>query len=161
VRAAPDGNDAKPVCVPLAARLDAGMVRANCRLLDPDQIGFEGSAVMAAVNRTQSAGFKAEQSSDIRATLWTNFTFICALAGTTAAVRLPIGEIRTAPASRELFRKVAAEVCEVARAEGISLPADLFATSAQLLWLHAWPGGLLLQKACLNSRVHCYFHFCC
>jgi 2-dehydropantoate 2-reductase len=73
----------------------------------------------------QSAGFKAEQSIDIRTALWTKFAFICALAGTTAAVRLPIGEIRTAPASRELFRKVAAEVCEVASAEGISPPADL------------------------------------
>jgi 2-dehydropantoate 2-reductase len=62
--------------------------------------------------------------SHIRSTLWTKFAFICAQAGTTAAIRLPIGEIRTAPVSRELFRRLAAEVCEVARAEGIHLPAD-------------------------------------
>jgi ketopantoate reductase len=36
----------------------------------------------------QSACFKAEQSGDIRATLWTKFAFVCAVAGTTAAVRL-------------------------------------------------------------------------
>lgn len=73
----------------------------------------------------QPAGFKAEQSIGIRVALWTKFAFICALAGPTAAVRLPIGEIRAGPASRELSRKVAAEVCEVASAEGISLPAGL------------------------------------
>jgi 2-dehydropantoate 2-reductase len=87
--------------------------------------GMRSGRLGRLVEVCQSAGFKAEQSDDIRAALWTKFAFICALAGTTAAVRLPIGEIRTAPASRELFRKVAAEVCDVARAEGISLPADL------------------------------------
>jgi 2-dehydropantoate 2-reductase len=40
-------------------------------------------------------------------------------------VRLPIGEIRSQPAGRELFRNLAAEVCAVAAAEGITLPADL------------------------------------
>jgi 2-dehydropantoate 2-reductase len=87
--------------------------------------GGRSERVGALVAACQAAGFGAEQSGDIRATLWTKFAFICALAGTTAAIRLPIGEIRAAPASRELFRRIAAEVCEVARAEGVGLPADL------------------------------------
>jgi len=73
----------------------------------------------------RKAGFGAEETADIHAVLWAKFAFICAQAGTTATVRLPIGEIRTAPASRELFRRVAAEVCHVAQAEGVALPADL------------------------------------
>ena len=77
------------------------------------------------VEACRAAGFGAEESDNIRVTLWTKFAFICALAGTTAAIRLPIGEVRAAPASRELFRRVAAEVCEVARAEAIPLPADV------------------------------------
>jgi 2-dehydropantoate 2-reductase len=87
--------------------------------------GGRSERVGALVSACQAAGFGAEQSGDIRAALWTKFAFICALAGTTAAIRLPIGEIRAAPASRELFRRIAAEVCQVARAEGIGLPADL------------------------------------
>lgn len=71
------------------------------------------------------ASFGAEQTATIRLTLWAKFAFICAMAGTTAAIRLPIGEIRSAPAARELFRRLAAEVCDVARAEGIDLPDDL------------------------------------
>jgi 2-dehydropantoate 2-reductase len=73
----------------------------------------------------RTAGFEAEETGDIHAVLWAKFAFICAQAGTTAAIRLPIGEIRTAPASRDLFRRVAAEVCQVARAEGVALPTDL------------------------------------
>jgi len=87
--------------------------------------GGRSERVGALVDACQAAGFGAEQTGDIRSTLWAKFAFICAQAGTTAAIRLPIGEIRTAPASRELFRRIAAEVCEVARAEGIGLPGDL------------------------------------
>ena len=72
-----------------------------------------------------AAGFHAEQTATIRATLWTKFAFICALAGTTAAVRLPVGDIRQAPAARELFGRLVAEVCAVAGAEGIDLPEGL------------------------------------
>lgn len=77
------------------------------------------------VEACRAAGFGAEETDDIRSTLWAKFALICAMAGTTAAIRLPLGEIRTAPASRELFHRVAAEVCELARAEDVRLPADL------------------------------------
>jgi 2-dehydropantoate 2-reductase len=87
--------------------------------------GGRSERVSRLVHACQAAGFGAEETGDIRATLWTKLAFICAQAGTTAAIRLPVGEIRTAPASRELFRRVAAEVCEVGRAEGVDLPADL------------------------------------
>jgi 2-dehydropantoate 2-reductase len=87
--------------------------------------GGHSERVARLVEACRAAGFGAEETGDIRSTLWNKFAFICAQAGTTAAIRLPIGEIRTVPASRELFRRVAAEVCEVARAERVSLPADL------------------------------------
>lgn len=87
--------------------------------------GGHSDRVAGLVEACRAAGFGAEESDDIRATLWTKFAFICAQAGTTAAIRLPIGEIRTARASRELFRRLSAEVCDVARAEGVNLPADL------------------------------------
>jgi 2-dehydropantoate 2-reductase len=77
------------------------------------------------VEALRTAGVTADATEDIHAVLWSKFAFICAQAGTTAAARLPIGEIRSHPASRKLFRDIAAEVCTVAAAEGIQLPGDL------------------------------------
>ena len=42
----------------------------------------------------------------------------------TAAVRLPIGEVRTVRESWSAFRSIIEEVCAVAAAEGIELPDD-------------------------------------
>jgi 2-dehydropantoate 2-reductase len=83
------------------------------------------SRVASLVEAFRSADVTAEESPNIRVVLWSKFAFICAQAGTTAAARLPIGEIRARPAGRRLFRDLVAEVCAVAAAEGIELPADL------------------------------------
>jgi len=87
--------------------------------------GGTSERVGRLVEACRAAGFGADESPSIKTTLWTKFAFICALAGTTAAIRLPIGEIRAAPAARELFYRVVTETCEVGRAEGVDLPADL------------------------------------
>jgi 2-dehydropantoate 2-reductase len=70
------------------------------------------------------AGIAAELSTDIRRVLWDKFAFICAQAGMTAAVRLPIGAVRTVEESWDAFKRVVEEVSAVAAAEGIELPAD-------------------------------------
>lgn len=87
--------------------------------------GGTSARVASLVETFRAANVTADDSSNIRAVLWSKFAFICAQGGVTAAVRLPIGEIRSQPAGRELFRNLAAEVCAVAAAEGIELPADL------------------------------------
>jgi 2-dehydropantoate 2-reductase len=48
--------------------------------------------------------------------------FICAQAGMTAAVRLPIGEIRVVDAAWAAFQRLVAEVCAVAEADGVPVP---------------------------------------
>ena len=73
----------------------------------------------------QRAGITSELSADIRAALWTKFTFICAQAGLTAATRQPIGVIRDIPQTWALFCEVVNEVVRVARAEGVRLPDDV------------------------------------
>jgi 2-dehydropantoate 2-reductase len=70
------------------------------------------------------AGVEARISDHIRRDLWSKFAFICAQAGMTSAVRLPIGEIRSTPESMQAFRAIAAEACMVAKAIGVRLPAD-------------------------------------
>lgn len=69
-------------------------------------------------------GMSADLSEDIHTVLWDKASFICALAGMTAAVRLPLGDIRAVPESWAMFRKILEEVCDVGVAEGVDLPAD-------------------------------------
>lgn len=68
------------------------------------------------------AGIEAKLSEDIHSVLWDKFAFICAVAGMTASVRLPIGDIRSVAESWGTFRSILEEVCEVAAAEGVKLP---------------------------------------
>jgi 2-dehydropantoate 2-reductase len=70
----------------------------------------------------EQAGIDAELSASIKTVLWAKLAFICAHAGLTAAVRLPIGEIRTAAAAWAAFSRLAAEVCAVAKADGTPVP---------------------------------------
>ena len=70
----------------------------------------------------QRAGFQAEVSADITTVLWAKLAFICAQAGLTAAVRLPIGEIRTVEATWAAYGRLVAEVAAVAEADGHPLP---------------------------------------
>jgi len=74
------------------------------------------------LDRCQQAGFAAELSESIKTVLWAKLAFICAQAGMTAAVRLPIGEIRTVDAAWAAFQKLVAEVAAVAEADGTPLP---------------------------------------
>ena len=76
------------------------------------------------LKQCSEAGIGAELSENIRAGLWSKFAFICAMAGTTSAVRLPLGEIRSTAESWALFRRILEEVHSVAAAEGVALPSD-------------------------------------
>jgi 2-dehydropantoate 2-reductase len=70
----------------------------------------------------QRAGFAAELSPSIKTVLWAKLAFICAQAGMTAAVRLPIGEIRMVDAAWAAFQRLVAEVAAVAEADGTPVP---------------------------------------
>lgn len=67
------------------------------------------------------AGIDADVAQDINAVLWTKFAFICAAAGMTSSVRLPLGDIRESPAAWAMFRDIVAEVVVLARLEGVEL----------------------------------------
>ena len=73
---------------------------------------------------SQKADIDAVLSEAVVEVLWDKFAFICAQAGITAAVRLPIGVVRSVDESWTAFRNVVEEVRAVASAEGIDLPPD-------------------------------------
>jgi 2-dehydropantoate 2-reductase len=80
------------------------------------------AAFDAALER---AGVQHKLSTEIAVDIWKKFVFITAMAGITGATRSPIGPIRECPETFELYRKLAAEVVAVGRAEGVNLPVDL------------------------------------
>ena len=69
-------------------------------------------------------GMEAELSEAVQEILWEKAAFICALAGMTATVRLPLGEIRSQQASWEMFRRIIEEVCSVGQATGVEIPDE-------------------------------------
>jgi 2-dehydropantoate 2-reductase len=95
------------------------------RLVVGEMRGGTSDRVGALVEAFRRADVDIDESTDVRAVLWSKFSFICAQAGVTSASRLPIGEILAAPSGRELFRTISAEVCAIAAAEGVELPAEL------------------------------------
>jgi 2-dehydropantoate 2-reductase len=79
-------------------------------------------ALLAELRRAQ---VDAELTESIRAVLWDKYAYLCALAGLTAATRLPIDELLRVSETRELFGRMVAEAAEVARAEGVVLADDI------------------------------------
>lgn len=89
--------------------------------------GERSQRAEAFMSASRRAGFGADIADDVRIALWSKYAFICALAGLTAATRLPIGEIRESPPTWRLFEGVLDEAWRVALAEGVSLPDDYVA----------------------------------
>jgi 2-dehydropantoate 2-reductase len=73
----------------------------------------------------RSAGVDAAIPDDIRVVLWLKFAFICAHAGMTATVRLPLGEVRDSEPAWAMYRRIVEEVGRIAAAEGVPLPPEL------------------------------------
>jgi len=69
------------------------------------------------------AGVDAEVSDRIEQAIWEKFVFLVGLSGTTSLARSPIGPIRGHQRSRAFLHDVMDEVVQVARAEGVPLPA--------------------------------------
>jgi 2-dehydropantoate 2-reductase len=87
--------------------------------------GARSERVTRLLAEFQKAEIDTELADDIRVVLWDKFAYLCALAGLTAATRLPIDKLLAVPETRNLFRDVVREVALVARAEGIELAEDI------------------------------------
>jgi 2-dehydropantoate 2-reductase len=86
--------------------------------------GSRSERALQLLDMCLKAGIDARISDDIRADLWDKFAFICAQAGMTSAVRLPIGDIRSIAESMQAFSAIVAEVCKLAHARGVELRPD-------------------------------------
>jgi 2-dehydropantoate 2-reductase len=76
-----------------------------------------------------AAQIPADLAPDIRRVLWEKYLFICAQAGMSALVRAPAGVLRAHEPTWAMYRALLEEAAAVARAEGVSLAADVIDTS--------------------------------
>lgn len=74
-----------------------------------------------------NSAIDAELSADIRRLTWEKLIFLVGLSGTTAAIRLPIGPIRSNPRTRAFLFDVMDEVVAVGRALQVDLAEDFAA----------------------------------
>jgi len=89
--------------------------------------GNPSDRAVRLVSAFKNAGVEATLADGVHTAIWDKFAFICALSGMTAAVRLPIGDIRDVPESWSLFREPLREVISVAAAKGTVLGDDAVA----------------------------------
>ncbi|MBU1878352.1 MAG: 2-dehydropantoate 2-reductase, partial [Chloroflexi bacterium] len=73
----------------------------------------------------ESTGAAVELSENIHEVLWTKFVFIAALSGVGTVTRLPVGDYRDVPETRELLVRLMSEVKAIALASGVALDADV------------------------------------
>jgi 2-dehydropantoate 2-reductase len=115
------------VCYIAATIAEPGVIR-HTGTMQKLVFGEYGGAVTPRVERLREACLKAgidvEVPPSIEQAIWEKFVFLVALSGTTTLARTPIGPIRANERSRAFFQDVMDEVVQVARAEGVPLPAD-------------------------------------
>jgi 2-dehydropantoate 2-reductase len=101
-----------------------GHTGGPARILFGELNGERTPRIERILEACRQSGIDSDIPSDIRVTLWTKFAFICALAGMTASVRLPLGDIRGSSEAWPMFRRIVEEVVALARAEGVPLGDD-------------------------------------
>jgi len=115
------------VCYIAATIAEPGVIR-HTGTMQKLVFGEYGGAVTPRIERFRdacvAAGIDVEIPASIEQAIWEKFVFLVALSGTTTLARTPIGPIRGNERSRAFFQDVMDEVVQVARAEGVPLPAD-------------------------------------
>lgn len=115
------------VCYIAATIAEPGLIRHSGtlqKLVFGEYGGTLSPRTTAFRDACADGGIDVEVSDHIEQTIWEKFVFLVGLSGTTSAARTTIGPIRRHPRSRAFLRDVMDEVVEVARAQGVRLPAD-------------------------------------
>lgn len=115
------------VCYIAATIAEPGLIRhsgALQKLVFGEYDGTLSPRVQQFRDACVDSGIDVEVSDRIAQAVWEKFVFLVGLSGTTSTARATIGPIRSHPRSRAFLHDVMDEVVQVARAEGVSLPAD-------------------------------------
>jgi 2-dehydropantoate 2-reductase len=88
-----------------------------------------------------AGGIDAEISADINLVIWQKFVFLAAVAGTTTAMRAPIGAIRENPLTRQFLLDLMKEIVAVGRARGLALDPDF--PEQRMSFADSLPAGMI------------------
>jgi 2-dehydropantoate 2-reductase len=105
-----------------------GVVRYNSKsatIQFGEADGSQSARATAFRDACLAAGIGAEVAADIHAAQWNKFVGLVVNAGLTALVRQPVGVVYNDPDIVPLARTLFQEGADVARALGISMPADI------------------------------------
>ncbi|WP_405064624.1 2-dehydropantoate 2-reductase [Kribbella sp. NBC_01505] len=94
------------------------------RLVFGEYDGSSSARVEAFRAACAEGGIDVAVSNEIERAVWEKFVFLVGLSGMTTSTRTPIGPIRDNPRSRAFLWDVMDEVVQVARAQGVPIPAD-------------------------------------
>jgi 2-dehydropantoate 2-reductase len=115
------------VCYVAATIAEPGLIRHSGTLAKLEFGEYDGSLsprIRQFRDACAGSSIDAEISDRIEQTIWEKFVFLVGLSGTTSLARSTIGPIRDHPRSRAFLHDVMDEVVQVARAQGVPLPAD-------------------------------------
>lgn len=89
--------------------------------VDPDKRGFNPAPLKALLDRS---GIPYEWFDDPMPAIWTKYLFIASFALATGRSGLDIGGVIADPAWAKTVKEIQAELAALAKAKGVSLPAD-------------------------------------
>jgi len=115
------------LCYIAATIAEPGVIRHSGtlqKLVFGEYDGSTSPRVRELYEACAGSGIDVELSDRIEQTIWEKFVFLVGLSGTTSTARTPIGPIRSHPRARAFLHDVLDEVVQVARAQGVPLPAD-------------------------------------
>jgi len=95
------------------------------RIVFGELAGGLSERIKSIAEAFKNSGIAVEASEDIRKVLWTKLVFIAAVSSLGSLTRLPIGDYRSIPETRNLLSGIMQEVESVARAENVQLDADV------------------------------------
>lgn len=133
VRAVIPNGIVLPACVYVGTHIERpGRVVQRggaCKILcgpDPQHADFDPAPLLALLHQ---ASIRVEWTPDIQAEIWKKFIFICAFGLVTAAHDRTLGEVLADDAHSRDVQAIMHEAIATARALGVTLPADIAATS--------------------------------
>ncbi|OLT05719.1 2-dehydropantoate 2-reductase [Pseudonocardia sp. CNS-004] len=115
------------VCYIAATIAEPGLIRHSGtlqKLVFGEYDGALSPRVQQFRDACADSGIDVEVSDRIEQAIWEKFVFLVGLSGTTSTARTTIGPIRSHPRSRAFLHDLMDEVVQVARAQGVKLPAD-------------------------------------
>jgi 2-dehydropantoate 2-reductase len=95
------------------------------RIVFGELAGGRSERIQSIFEVLNQIGITVEISEDIQKVLWTKLVFITAVSSIGSLTRLPMGDYRSVPETRNLLSNIMQEVERVARAQGVNLDDDV------------------------------------